>query len=485
MVIRTNGGTLEINAFKDKVKHYGEVESLNIVTVAPTSYHEFGKVGYAKIANGRLVVEEGSEIDGIFLVADANDLFNGIKLAVVGSATLPPIARAEVSLSDGQSKLVVEVQTLKTSDGTDPNPQYVWITKAENAISSVISSSASVATEAVGAPSPAANAARQTTQSSATPINDNCVARIGAVGYEKLGLAFVNVKAEEKIVLLKDLDTQHLFLYKHDYAATFDLGGHTLRTYGMTESSDNEANGYAAGGRSIRVYGDLTVQNGVIDGRNYSVSNEEFTLTPKTSKSWGINNVGGCVRIESGTTVLNNLVMYNNDGWGTAVSVRDSSGHVKMSNCEIHSIYGSCVDIYGDSTISNCKFYQHFIQTGTSSAWLATCIGMGYGAKCDVYNSETGQIIEDDEIQFTEGTGVDALSVFSSGGTLNVYGGTFSASRYVIHLWPDSDKTRPSVINIYDGDYTGDFYIESDPSNLCSINVYDGTFTTDVSNYQK
>ena len=206
MVIRTNSSntSLTINAPIDKIKHYDKVGALNIIAIAPSSYHEYGEVEYAKIATGRLVVEETAVIDGIYLVANNSGDFENIKLAVVGNAKLPSLARADVALENGQSKLVVEVQTLQASDGTDANPEYVWITKTGTNVASVVSSSATSSTSVVARPSSAASTAKQTTENGATPVDNNSIARIAAVGYASLQLAIESAKEGDTITMIKD-----------------------------------------------------------------------------------------------------------------------------------------------------------------------------------------------------------------------------------------------------------------------------------------
>lgn len=226
--IRTNSGTLTINAGSDIVHHYGYADSLDIIAVAGTSYHEFGEVGYANIANGRLVVEEGSDIGGIFLVANNQGEFDNIKLGVVGEATLPALARADVSLEAGESKLVVEVQTLESSESVDPNPEYVWISNNGSEVDSVVSSSSSEIVEVLE-PTAAAEAAKEESKDPSTPIDDNSVARINAVGYLSLSEAFADVKDGDTVTMLKDftVTSGQGILVNND--VTLDLNGKTIR----------------------------------------------------------------------------------------------------------------------------------------------------------------------------------------------------------------------------------------------------------------
>ena len=69
VTIRTNGGTLTIDAEKDTVKHYGEGEVLDIKAIAGASYHEYGNFPKASIAQGRIVVEEEGNIPAFEITA--------------------------------------------------------------------------------------------------------------------------------------------------------------------------------------------------------------------------------------------------------------------------------------------------------------------------------------------------------------------------------------------------------------------------------
>lgn len=63
--IRTNGGTLTVNAAKDSVDHYNTADKVDITAVAPHSYHEYGDVIALVVSTGRVVVNEGATINTI------------------------------------------------------------------------------------------------------------------------------------------------------------------------------------------------------------------------------------------------------------------------------------------------------------------------------------------------------------------------------------------------------------------------------------
>lgn len=85
VVIRTNGGTLSIDAENDIVNHYGDTVSLYVKAVdLEQSYHEFGKVGFAKIEKGHFVAEANSKI--VLLLNKGEE--NVVKLDKATTATV-------------------------------------------------------------------------------------------------------------------------------------------------------------------------------------------------------------------------------------------------------------------------------------------------------------------------------------------------------------------------------------------------------------
>lgn len=76
VILRTEGGTLTINAAKDSVEHYNTADKVIVTAVAPNSYHEYGDVLALVVDSGRVVVNEGATISTI-VVNDAS-----VKVAV-------------------------------------------------------------------------------------------------------------------------------------------------------------------------------------------------------------------------------------------------------------------------------------------------------------------------------------------------------------------------------------------------------------------
>ena len=113
VIIRTNGGTLTINAEADTVHHYGDGVLLDIKAIAGSSYHEFGKITEkAVISQGHLELEEGGSVPQVF-VQNATG-------AVTVTANEPTIVIAD-SASASQTNIVANSQDVYVSGVSTEN----------------------------------------------------------------------------------------------------------------------------------------------------------------------------------------------------------------------------------------------------------------------------------------------------------------------------------------------------------------------------
>ena len=113
VIFRTNGGNLAVDAGKDTVKHYGEVNNVTITAVAGDSYHEFGKVsGKIEITAGRFVDETG-------MISNITVLGAGVKIDTTrtdllvinfgeNTARSVTLNNAKMTKDDGSSILAVK-----------------------------------------------------------------------------------------------------------------------------------------------------------------------------------------------------------------------------------------------------------------------------------------------------------------------------------------------------------------------------------------
>lgn len=75
--VRTNGGTLTVNAPDATVSHYEAVDTANITAVADHSYYEYGTVELAiNVTSGHIVLGESSKVNLLSVCSDVN----GVKI---------------------------------------------------------------------------------------------------------------------------------------------------------------------------------------------------------------------------------------------------------------------------------------------------------------------------------------------------------------------------------------------------------------------
>ena len=108
VVIRTNGGTLNIDADTDSVDHYGANDLVNIKAIDTASYHENGVVAYVRIEAGHFVAENTSK------VINLNVATSNVTVTEESSATVMAYSKGAddvVVTVNGEAKEVTEVKS--------------------------------------------------------------------------------------------------------------------------------------------------------------------------------------------------------------------------------------------------------------------------------------------------------------------------------------------------------------------------------------
>ena len=144
VTIRTNGGTLAVNAPKATVKHYGKADKITITAVAGRSYHEYGEVlGNIELADGRVVMETGSKAAAIKVNADAAKITDGTAVVSVDttasavSVVVPAEVKTAIEGKEGngitasEDKIVTDSTVIENMDkfagglGTEESPYLI------------------------------------------------------------------------------------------------------------------------------------------------------------------------------------------------------------------------------------------------------------------------------------------------------------------------------------------------------------------------
>ena len=108
VTIRTNGGTLNIDADSDSVDHYGANDLVNIKAIDTASYHENGVVAYVRIEAGHFVAENTSK------VINLNVATSNVTVTEESSATVMAYSKGAddvVVTVNGEAKEVTEVKS--------------------------------------------------------------------------------------------------------------------------------------------------------------------------------------------------------------------------------------------------------------------------------------------------------------------------------------------------------------------------------------
>ena len=404
-IIRTSsaGTNLTVDAANDTVYHYGALGSLNIIKANTASYHENGKVAYAEVAYGRIVLEEGSKVEEIHVNKKTDSSFDTVIIVNNGGEEELPerITRDAVSVSS--ETLVVTVESSGASENV-----YVYadgetgktnkVTEGSNKQNENVNSALGQLVLDNGAnPGEKAQTAEQKEAAKEELVEEaiteeiidkgeaegkTYIARIGMDAYESLQAAW-NVGKGKTIVLLSDL-TQNGFYAYGTY--TLDLNGHTLALRGHSAISG----AFGTDGGANYDHTNLTIKNGTLNltGANYSTYGI-YNYGTLTLKDLVINSACQTVIYSNGqqwggagTTTLDNVTINATHSSGTAVaaySFKSSwAGTVKpnvvIKNSTILAAYNA-VMMYGvDATVENCTISAE----NNNALWISNS-AMGSG----------------------------------------------------------------------------------------------------------
>ena len=104
VLIRTNGGSLNVDAAQGTINHYNYAEMVNIIKVAPHSYHENGTVPFLKIKEGHAEIEKDGWINAVHVLKSSDTGFNNVEVTVK-SNDVPKFSRDKVTLSGSEVKV--------------------------------------------------------------------------------------------------------------------------------------------------------------------------------------------------------------------------------------------------------------------------------------------------------------------------------------------------------------------------------------------
>jgi len=303
-------------------------------------------------------------------------------------------------------------------------------------------------------------------------VTSNDVAKVGETTYKSLAAAIDAVEDGGTVTLIADeVFTEYNrvnnggewyegLLYDGDKSFTLDLGGKTL-------SQNGAVNDYLLyfknNGEKANT---ITIQNGTIDAG----TNAYAALATASSNAQKI------------TMNLENISINGNNSGGAVVKFRGGGELNVKAGTVITGKDNYCgIEVYGTETIANIYEGVKIYQNGTTS-YVGAIAGVSGNATMNVYG----------------GKGVSAkcgLIVMSSGGTINVEGGEWTANtdgtpkndNFGVLVSQFDNATYPtavtSVINVAGGTFRGGYNCYGNVADKAFIHISGGNFNADPTGY--
>lgn len=338
-------------------------------------------------------------------------------------------------------------------------------------------------------------------------VDDNAVAKIGDKGFETLAeaVSFAQTSQESKtITLLQNIYLEETVKILADTNVTLDLNGKqitVLQTNGrslyaidnhgtLTVQDSSEGASGCITARGVENFGTMYMESGTIascdsNGGGSAVWNEgKFEMTGGTLKFTGTKNgnsagapftsatasataniTGGnlespytAIFVNAGNVTMKNITLSTVTDYWMAVKV--AGGEAELNNVTINAQNGGCLENAGGTvTLKECTFTQDNVG---NPAHNSSAVAVSNGG---VVNVESG----------TYKAGGFGAYVYNSGGTININGGSFEAPTVL----KADDSTVGSTINVYSGDFTGNYSI----GNSSTLAIYGGIFSENPNDY--
>ena len=285
------------------------------------------------------------------------------------------------------------------------------------------------------------------------------IAKIGETEYRSLKKAVNNAVNGDTITFVMDVKQADGVLIT-DKNLTIDLNG---KTFTITDGANTNNRNFKVNGTSV-----VTIKNGTL------VAEGELT-----------SGAYGTVRTED-TAVANleDLKLYSYRGYGLNVKANTGTT-INIKDSEIYARYSGGVEAAGGNIeLTNVKIDQKGVYS--SAAWCSVAIGVNGGGKVTVNSGDYSASAISTDTNAAQGTWV--AYVMSSGGTLDIKGGTFNGvvaeTAAAANACGIICADRAAVVNIYGGTFNSNGAILDMRNNIGTqpnpiATLYAGTFSAD------
>ena len=115
VVIRTNGGTLTVNAPEDTIWHYGNLAVADIQAVDDACYYEHGIVGTLSIKSGAAIIDNGGVVAKVAVVGDTDSNTKRATLSKQNGGLIYEVP-ASVTVADGEAATADQICAPSTDE---------------------------------------------------------------------------------------------------------------------------------------------------------------------------------------------------------------------------------------------------------------------------------------------------------------------------------------------------------------------------------
>ena len=447
--VRTNGGTLTVNAPDSTVSHYEAVDTANITAVANNSYHEYGTVSRVSVASGHVEFMGGSSVKEIYVQAD------GCKITISEQVSQP------------SDILIV------TASGV----QNVTVSKPAT-VADVIKETAVATFEELK------DAVLNGENKSYIKLTDNIVATEA-----------LNVNEGKEVVLNANGKT---VTAGAGFTARFFVnnGTLTLKGNGTFDVSAAGANGYG----TVNNYGVLTVEDGTYINLKESNASNFYNRNGGTATFVNptINGGGGCVVSEINTDTYIYGGYYKDE---TYPAIENRGNMLITAGTFVNTSCSSCDNRWGYTVRSGESSDVAYlkIQGEEEDSVKVTGVQGGLaviGGSADIYNGMYKTVACE-----THGAERGFYAGYFTGESYKtattIYGGTFqSVSKTAIQVGngnsaPDSGAGEESTVIIYNGTFIGGdaaktaVAVETEEHAIGAAKISGGVFSSDPTKYVK
>lgn len=253
----------------------------------------------------------------------------------------------------------------------------------------------------------------------------------------------------------------------------------------------------AEDGQTVTLLEDITVNQGentlstsnavrYSGGKNITVDFNGYMVTANTENAAFV--IVGGTDADSTVTLKNGTITAGDTAYCTVISNMANSGYGATVNVENMTLnnskqWGNSVKAFAGSTINltDTEVNSSNGAGGTEAAGgIVNIINCTYnqGGYYD-HNSTNIAVSNGGTVNVYSGSYTSAsygAYVFNSGGTINIYDGTFESGKAVLKADTSSGAAAPSIINIEDGNFTGEYSI----ANGATLTVSGGLFSKEL-----